>query len=867
MHYDLPISQILRHELLECLPSTPVAEAAGRMYQAHCGSILVVEQGAVRGIWTEWDALSLNFADPQAGSLPVSRFMSPLVRTIREIETVADAAIRFKQERVRHLLVVDRAGRRLGIISQTDIVNHQGIEFYIHMRDVGSVLKNVPIRIGGDTPVAEVVEQLREVRSDAAIVEGDGRTGILTGRDVLRVVGEQALRLTAADVASFPLITVSRTETLYHARKIFKDRHIRHLGVTDQHGRVYGLLSYADILDSIEQEYAAELRLALQEQGQRQQHSQHALLLAAKVAEASQQAIMIVNADRVILSVNPAFSAITGYSATEAVGRDTRLLKSGLHDEAFYRQLYAGLEQFGVWSGEVWNRRKNGELFPENLTITAVTGEGGELINYVCVFSDMTEQKRVRDALKEKRPGDEPQPSLTEMILDTLPVGVFVKDEDGRYLLMNEAAAAFAGHDKQDVVGKSDFDLFPADVAAKMRQEDIKALASKKVTGREEKQHTSRGNRYLLAYKRGVDLGGRRLLIGSATDISERKNAEQLLAAERQILALIAGNASLEIVLEALCNRVESLIANTLAAVLLLQPESGQLVLGAAPSLRRTCCDMGKVFSEDTGGCACATAIRTGSQIIAEHIDAGEEWQECRDFAREQGFKTAWSTPIVSPGKEVLGTVSLYFSQTRRPSPFDKEVIDHACRLAAIAVDRARAMESLHRLAMVDTLTGLANRSHFIDQGETEMTRARRLGRSIGILMLDIDHFKRINDTYGHAAGDVALKVVAAVIAREVRAIDVCGRLGGEEFAVILPETDGMGAMQAAERLRLAVARQVIRVVEGVEIQVSISIGVTMFAGHDSNIDHLLARADGALYEAKRAGRNQAIYAAPGATP
>ena len=83
MHYDLPISQILRHELLECLPTTAVAEAAARMYQAHCGSILVVEQGAVRGIWTEWDALSLNFADPQSGSLPVSRFMSPLVKTIR----------------------------------------------------------------------------------------------------------------------------------------------------------------------------------------------------------------------------------------------------------------------------------------------------------------------------------------------------------------------------------------------------------------------------------------------------------------------------------------------------------------------------------------------------------------------------------------------------------------------------------------------------------------------------------------------------------------------------------------------------------------------------------------------------------------
>ncbi|WP_416244167.1 diguanylate cyclase [Azospira sp. APE16] len=867
MHYDLPISQILRHELLECAPQTTVAEAAGRMHQARCGSILVVELGEVRGIWTERDALALNFSDPESIHLPVSRVMSTPVKTVRETDTVADAAIRFKQERLRHLLVVDRDGRRLGIVSQTDIVNHQGVEFYVHMRDVGSVLKSAPLQVPGSMPVAEAVQRLREARSDAAIVEHNGHLGILTGRDVLRLIGQESLNCSAGEVATFPLITVPRSSTLYHTRKIFNDRRIRHLGVMDEHGRITGLLSYADILDSVEQEYVAELRAALQEQSQRLQQSRHALLLASKVAESSQQAIMIVNAERIIQSINPAFSAITGYSAEEAVGHDTRLLKSGLHDADFYRQLYADLAAFGVWSGEIWNRRKNGELYPENLTITSVKGEGGQVINYVCVFTDMTEQKRARDDLKESHQRLEQQSSLTEMILDTLPVMVFVKDEDGRYLVMNEAAAAFVGHDKHEVVGRSDFELYPADVASRLRQDDIKALAAKKVTGREEKHLTPKGERYLLSYKRGVDLGGRRLLIGSSTDISERKQAEQLLAAELQVLELIASDASLQVVLDALCNRVESLISDCFAAVLLLQPDNGHLVLGSAPSLRRTCRDVGQNCPENPAVCACAAAIRTGKQIIAEHIDDSEQWQDCRDFASALGLKTAWSTPIVSPGKEVLGTLSLYFRQGRRPNRFDKDVIEHACRQAAIAIDRNRAMDSLHRLATVDTLTGLNNRSRFLDQGEAEITRARRLGRSVAVLMLDVDHFKRINDTHGHGAGDVALKIVAAIIARELRAIDICGRLGGEEFAVMLPETDGQGAMQAAERLRQAVAQEKVRVAEGVELGITVSIGATILAPQDANIDHLLARADGALYEAKRSGRNLALYAAPGNIP
>ena len=163
----------------------------------------------------------------------------------------------------------------------------------------------------------------------------------------------------------------------------------------------------------------------------------------------------------------------------------------------------------------------------------------------------------------------------------------------------------------------------------------------------------------------------------------------------------------------------------------------------------------------------------------------------------------------------------------------------------------------LTRQAHLDYLTGLSNRRHFIEQGETELSRAIRYKRHLSVLMLDIDFFKNVNDTYGHQVGDTVLQVLSKVCQDTLRQVDLIGRIGGEEFAVVLPETPSKEALEVAERLRKAVAKIEVTMPVGLPIHFTVSMGVTTLHDENVNIDMLLHQADTALYEAKKTGRNK----------
>ncbi len=162
----------------------------------------------------------------------------------------------------------------------------------------------------------------------------------------------------------------------------------------------------------------------------------------------------------------------------------------------------------------------------------------------------------------------------------------------------------------------------------------------------------------------------------------------------------------------------------------------------------------------------------------------------------------------------------------------------------------------LRQLATTDALTGLSNRSHFLRQVEQEMGRFQRSPRSAGVLMLDLDYFKHINDTHGHATGDEVLRDFARRVKACLRSVDLFGRMGGEEFCILLPDTDLEGARVLGQRLCQEVAGTPAQV-GGQSIAYTVSIGAAEFRPEDRHFEPILARADAALYQAKRYGRNQ----------
>jgi diguanylate cyclase (GGDEF)-like protein len=175
--------------------------------------------------------------------------------------------------------------------------------------------------------------------------------------------------------------------------------------------------------------------------------------------------------------------------------------------------------------------------------------------------------------------------------------------------------------------------------------------------------------------------------------------------------------------------------------------------------------------------------------------------------------------------------------------------------------ERGRAEQhasDLETLAAIDWLTGIYNRRHFETLARAELARCQRYMRPLSILMIDIDHFKAVNDRLGHAAGDRVLQTVAAVCRSAKRDSDIVARVGGEEFAVMLPETTEQAAQQFAERLRQQV-RDCSPTIDGEKLDVAVSIGIAAATLSTSGIESLLRRADQALYEAKRAGRDQVV--------
>jgi diguanylate cyclase (GGDEF)-like protein len=190
----------------------------------------------------------------------------------------------------------------------------------------------------------------------------------------------------------------------------------------------------------------------------------------------------------------------------------------------------------------------------------------------------------------------------------------------------------------------------------------------------------------------------------------------------------------------------------------------------------------------------------------------------------------------------------------------DREVLRSLAIQAGLALENVELHNQVSRQAVTDELTGLANHRRFQELLEVEMEQVRRYGHPVGLIMLDIDNFKSVNDTYGHQQGDVVLKRVSRALADSSREADLPARYGGEELALILPHTDMEGAYAIAERIRTAVESLRIPVANGRgPLRVTVSLGVA--SSREGHKETLIGQADAALYDAKRQGKNRTIRA------
>jgi diguanylate cyclase (GGDEF)-like protein len=186
----------------------------------------------------------------------------------------------------------------------------------------------------------------------------------------------------------------------------------------------------------------------------------------------------------------------------------------------------------------------------------------------------------------------------------------------------------------------------------------------------------------------------------------------------------------------------------------------------------------------------------------------------------------------------------------------DEETFTVLAHQFALALRRIRLYNDVESMAITDGLTRMHTRRYLNERFEEEFGRAKLKKLPLSLLMIDVDHFKKVNDQYGHLTGDMVLREVARIIAVQVREIDIAGRYGGEEFCVILPDTDKPGALVVAERIRSALHEQKVKAYDA-QLPVTVSVGVASFAEDALQMEELLDKADWALYRAKKSGRNR----------
>lgn len=244
----------------------------------------------------------------------------------------------------------------------------------------------------------------------------------------------------------------------------------------------------------------------------------------------------------------------------------------------------------------------------------------------------------------------------------------------------------------------------------------------------------------------------------------------------------------------------------------------------------------------------CAYCARLSSNLQNYVVDG-----RSKDEAADHALRPLAVVPLIY-GERLMGALMV---QSDDPSRVWQEsellLLNTVADQVAVAVNHARLFEMVQKQALTDGLTGCFNRRSFEMQLERDMSLAMRMRQPVSLVLLDLDHFKRINDTFGHAAGDLVLRTLAGVLREELRDTDTAARYGGEEFALILPQADFEGAVVVAERLR--------KHIEGLELpsvgQVTASFGVATFPQHAASREKLIEIADQALYAAKKEGRNR----------
>ncbi len=578
----------------------------------------------------------------------------------------------------------------------------------------------------------------------------------------------------------------------------------------------------------------------------------------SKAFHSSPDAVLITRlVDGRIIEVNEGFSRITGYSREEALASSTLALN-----------LWASLQDRSAWAAAL---RENRRVHNVEYDFVGKSGQrirglySGEIIvldgeaHALSIVRDITERKQAEAALQAEK-------EFVERALNTQLDTFFVFDpQTGKALRWNRAFRDMSGYSDEEIAQLKAPDAYYAPAALEQATQAIQSILERGAGTIELEFICKDGKKVPLEYIASVmyNAAGEPSLISIGRNITERKRVEEILRLRLRLWEY-ANTHSVEELMQMALDEISVLMDSPIGFYHFV--EEDQITLSLQAWSTRTLAEF------------CQAEGRSMHYPISE---AGV-WVDCvrqrqpvihNDFAslpHRKGFPAGHAEVIrelVVPtmrGDRIVSILGI----GNRPANYvqqDIEVVSYIADVIWTIVEQKRANEQVHQLnarleqlVMTDELTHAGNRRGFFTRGHEEIERTRRYQTPLSLMMLDIDEFKRVNDTCGHDAGDLVLQCVAKTIQQNIRETDMLARLGGEEFGILLPNTTTPEAGMMAERLREMVEKETCSN-EDHRMGVTVSIGVAGFDNSITNIDHLLKNADAAMYRAKSLGRNRVV--------
>jgi diguanylate cyclase (GGDEF)-like protein/PAS domain S-box-containing protein len=538
--------------------------------------------------------------------------------------------------------------------------------------------------------------------------------------------------------------------------------------------------------------------------------------LLAAIVEASDDAILAVDYDGIIVGWNRGAIRLFGYEVDEIIGKHITVLappEGTAQMMGFLRQVQAGSHLEDV---EVKRRRKDGTLLDVRITISHIRDPQGRIVAFSTIYRDLSERNRQQSALRETELN-------YQKLVETAHEGISMVDAEDKITFVNQRFLELTGYSAEELLGRSPNELYFSEQGRRERKEHRERLRVGIKERREVLYRRKDGSPlWVLVASTPIldDAGTLTHTLAMITDITDRVKAEESLRASERLFRSIFN-----------------------------ESPAGQIL----SSSDRRIIAVNRAFCQMTGF------------TEAELLEEG--WEAITPPEEQPGifaaFERLWSGELNSmqierrylrkDGSVLWGQVSV--ARVADEEGRAEHVIDQVQDIS----ERKEAQRTLEHQALHDALTGLPNRVLARDRLDQAILLARRQQSRVALLIIDLDHFKEVNDAFGHQAGDQLLRQVGQRFSGELRETDTVARLGGDEFAVVLQSTDVDGARLVADKL-LATLEQPL-VIEAQALDVGASIGIAVYPDHADSADSMMRRADIAMYIAKRSRRTHATYA------